>query len=147
MLYPEQTVSDKTVSSDTAGKLTINIPLSVTTENKGLIKKGFTVSVEEKDGGTLVSSNYVKLPTTTTIDDTSFVQNSGNTSLYEYTLPLKWTWGTAFGTKGLDPVAYYNAEIDESRMTASDAAEDLIDFQTAVAACPGFTVTIALVTA
>ena len=147
LLYPEETVSDKTVSSDVAGKLTINIPLSVTTANKGLIEKGFTVSVEEKDGGTLVSSNYVKLPTTTTIDDGSFVQNSGNTSLYEYTLPLEWTWGTAFGTEGLDPVAYYNAEIDALRMTASQAAKALTDFQTAVTSCPGFTVTIALATA
>ena len=147
LFYPETTISDKDVTSDVKGNLTITLSLSIEAGSKNLMNgKNIKLSVTEKEGGTLVSGNYVTVPVAEDIAGSSLTDNDGD-NIYETTATLKWGWGTKFGIDGDDPATYCNDEIAGGRMTASQANRLLQDFQTAVAACPGFTISINLVDA
>ena len=109
--------------------------------------KNIKLSVTEKETGTLVDAgdrNYVTVPADQVIEGSSLTDDDGN-NIYETSATLKWGWGTTFGSK--DPATYCNDEIAGGRMTASEANTLLQDFKTAVAACPGFTISINLVDA
>ena len=145
LFYPETTISGEDVTSNEKGNLTITLPLSIEAGSKGLISgKTIKLTVTEKQGGTLVSENYVTVPLAQDIAGSSLTDNDGD-NIYETTATLKWGRGTAFGSDGDDPATYCNDEIAGSRMTASEANTLLQDFKTAVAACPGFTISIDLV--
>lgn len=148
LFYPETTISDKDVTSDEKGNLTIELPLSIEAGSKNLMSgKNIKLSVTEKETGTLVDAddrNYVTVPADQVIEGSSLTDDDGN-NIYETTATLKWGWGTTFGSK--DPATYCNNEIAEGRMSASQANTLLQDFKTAVAACPGFTISIDLVDA
>ena len=147
LFYPETTISDKDVTSDVKGNLTITLSLSIEAGSKNLMSgKNIKLSVTEKEGGTLVSGNYVTVPVAEDIAGSSLTDNDGD-NIYETTATLKWGWGTAFGNDGDDPATYCNDEIAGGRMTASEANTLLQNFKTAVAACPGFTISIDLVDA
>lgn len=145
LFYPETTISDKDVTSDEKGNLTITLPLSIEAGSEDLINgKTIKLTVTEKEGGTLVSENYVTVPLAQDIAGSSLTDNDGD-NIYEKTATLKWGRGTTFGSD--DPATYCNDEIAGSRMTASEANTLLQNFKTAVAACPGFTISIDLVDA
>lgn len=147
LFYPETTISDKDVTSDVKGNLTITLSLSIEAGSKNLMSgKNIKLSVTEKEGGTLVSGNYVTVPVAEDIAGSSLTDNDGD-NIYETTATLKWGWGTAFGIDGDDPATYCNDEIAGGRMTASEANTLLQNFKTAVASCPGFTISINLVDA
>lgn len=147
LFYPEKTISDKDVTSDEKGNLTITLPLSIEAESKALIdRKTIKLTVTEKQGGTLVSDNYVTVPVAQDIAGSSLTDADGN-NIYETTATLKWGWGTKFGSEGKDPATYCNEKIAGGSMTASDANTLLQGFKTAVTACPGFTISINLVDA
>lgn len=147
LFYPEATISDEIVISDVKGKLAITLPLSIEAGSEALINsKTIKLTVTEKQGGTLVSDNYVTVPTAQDIAGSSFTDEDSN-NIYETTATLKWGWGTKFGSEGKDPATYCNEEIAGGRMTASKANTLLQDFKKAVAACPGFTISINLVVA
>lgn len=145
LFYPEATISDKDVTSDEKGNLTITLPLSIEAGSEGLINgKTIKFTVTEKQGGTLVSDNYVTVPDAQDIAGSSFTDNDDD-NVYETTATLKWGWGATFG--GDDPATHCNDEIAGGSMTASQANKLLQDFKTAVTACPGFTISINLVDA
>ena len=148
LFYPETTISDKDVTSDVKGNLTITLSLSIEAGSKNLMNgKIIKLSVTEKETGTLVDAgdrNYVTVPADQVIEGSSLTDDDGN-NIYETTATLKWGWGTTFGSK--DPATYCNNEITGGRMSASQANTLLQDFKTAVAACPGFTISIDLVDA
>ena len=148
LFYPEETISGKDVTSDVKGKLTITLSLSIEAGSKNLMNgKNIKLSVTEKETGTLVDAgdrNYVTVPADQVIEGSSLTDDDGN-NIYETSATLKWGWGTTFGSK--DPATYCNNEIAGGRMTASEANTLLQDFKTAVAACPGFTISINLVDA
>ena len=149
LFYPEATISDGIVTSDVVGKLTIELPLSIEAGSKSLIDgKTIKLTVTEKERGTLVSGNYVTVPATQEIKGSSLTDDNKD-NVYEKTVTLKWGWGTTFGSENgsKDPATYCNEEITGGRMTASQAKDLLEDFQTAVAGCPGFTISIDLVDA
>ena len=148
LFYPEATISDKDVTSDVKGNLTITLSLSIEAGSKNLMNgKNIKLSVTEKETGTLVDAgdrNYVTVPADQVIEGSSLTDDDGN-NIYETSATLKWGWGATFGSK--DPATYCNDEIAGGRMTASEANTLLQDFKTAVAACPGFTISINLVDA
>ena len=148
LFYPEETISDEDVTSDVEGNLTITLSLSIEAGSKTLMNgKNIKLSVTEKEKGTLVDAgdrNYVTVPADQVIEGSSLTDDDGN-NIYETTATLKWGWGTTFGSK--DPATYCNDEIAGGSMTASEANTLLQDFKTAVAACPGFTISIDLVDA
>ncbi len=148
LFYPETIISDKDVTSTEVGKLTIELPLSIEAGSQDLKNgKNIKLSVTEKENGTLVDAgerNYVTVPADQVIKGSSLTDNNGD-NIYETTATLKWGWGTTFGSK--DPATYCNEQIAGGSMSASQANKLLIDFQTAVAACPGFTISINLVDA
>ena len=148
LFYPETTISDKDVTSDVKGNLTITLSLSIEAGSKNLMNgKNIKLSVTEKEKGTLVDAgdrNYVTVPADQVIEGSSLTDDDGN-NIYETTATLKWGWGTTFGSK--DPATYCNDEIAGGSMTASEANTLLQDFKTAVAGCPGFTISIDLVDA
>ena len=145
LFYPEETISGKDVTTDVTGKLTITLPLSIEARSEELINgKKIKLTVTEKQGGTLVSGGYVAVPDAQDIAGSSLTDEDSN-NIYETTATLKWGWGDTFGSK--DPATYCNEKIAGGSMTASQANTLLEEFQTAVAACPGFTISINLVDA
>lgn len=145
LFYPEETISDKDVTSDVKGNLTIELPLSIEAGSNALMTgKTIEFTVTEKADGTLVSGGYVTVPTAQDIAGSSLTDDDGD-NIYKTTATLKWGRGAKFG--GDDPANHCNDEIAGGRMTASQANKLLEDFQTAVAACPGFTISINLVDA
>ena len=148
LFYPEATISGKYVTSDAEGNLTITLPLSIEAGSKNLMNgKKIKISVTEKETGTLVAAgdrNYVTVPADQVIEGSSLTAGDGD-NIYKTTATLEWGWGSTFGTK--DPATYCNEEIEGGRMSASQANKLLEDFKTAVAGCPGFTISIGLVDA
>ena len=145
LFYPEAIISDKDVTSDVKGNLTITLPLSIEAGSEALINgKTIKLTVTEKGSGTLVSGNYVTVPLAQDIAGSTLTDEDSN-NIYETTATLKWGWGTTFGSK--DPATYCNEQIAGGSMSASQANTLLQDFKTAVAACPGFTISINLVDA
>lgn len=145
LFYPEATISDKDVTSDVEGNLEISLSLSIEARSKDLMNdKTIEFTVAEKVGGTLVSGGYVAVPVAQDIAGSSLTDEN-NDNIYETTATLKWGRGSTFGTK--DPATYCNDEITGGKMSASQAKELLEKFQTAVAGCPGFTISIDLVDA
>ena len=145
LFYPEAIISDKDVTSTEVGNLTITLPLSIEAGSKGLINgKTIKLTVTEKEGGKLVSENYVTLPDAQDIAGSSLTDEDSD-NIYETTATLKWGWGAKFG--GDDPATHCNDEIAGGSMTTSQANKLLQDFKTAVARCPGFTISIDLVDA
>ena len=145
LFYPEAIISDKDVTSDVKGNLTITLPLSIEAGSEALINgKTIKLTVTEKGSGTLVSGNYVTVPLAKDIAGSTLTDEDSN-NIYETTATLKWGWGTTFGSK--DPATYCNEQIAGGSMSASQANTLLQDFKTAVAACPGFTISINLVDA
>ena len=145
LFYPEAIISDKDVTSTEVGNLTITLPLSIEAGSKGLINgKTIKLTVTEKEGGKLVSENYVTVPDAQDIAGSSLTDEDSD-NIYETTATLKWGWGAKFG--GDDPATHCNDEIAGGSMTTSQANKLLQDFKTAVAACPGFTISINLVDA
>lgn len=145
LFYPEAIISDKDVTSTEVGNLTITLPLSIEAGSKGLINgKTIKLTVTEKEGGKLVSENYVTVPDAQDIAGSSLTDEDSD-NIYETTATLKWGWGAKFG--GDDPATHCNDEIAGGSMTTSQANKLLQDFKTAVAACPGFTISINLIDA
>ena len=145
LFYPEGIISDEVVTSDAEGNLTITLSLSVEAGSQELMNgKNIKLTVTEKEGGKLVSGNYVTVPVAQNIAGSSLTDEDSN-NVYETTATLKWGWGPKFG--GDDPATHCNDEIAGGSMTASQANKLLEDFQTAVAGCPGFTISIDLVDA
>lgn len=145
LFYPEEIISGKDVTSDVKGKLTIELPLSIEAGSRELMNgKNIKLTVTEKESGTLVSGNYVTVPVAQEIAGSTLTDDDSD-NVYEKTATLKWGWGTAFG--GDDPATHCNDEIAGGRMSASQAKDLLQKFQTAVAGCPGFTISIDLVDA
>lgn len=145
LFYPESTISGNYVTSTEVGNLEITLPLSIEAGSKELINsKTIKLTVTEKQGGTLVSDTYVTVPDAQDIAASSLTYNDGD-KIYETTATLKWGWGAKFG--GDDPATHCNDEIAGGSMTTSQANKLLQDFKTAVAACPGFTISIDLVDA
>ena len=145
LFYPEATISDGIVTSDVKGNLTIELPLSIEAGSKALMTgKTIEFTVTEKADGTLVSGGYVTVPTAQDIAGSSLTDDDGD-NIYKTTATLKWGWGAKFG--GDDPATHCNDEIAGGSMSASQANKLLEDFKTAVAGCPGFTISIDLVDA
>lgn len=148
LFYPEATISDEIVTSGAKGNLTITLPLSIEAGSEALKNgKNIELSVTEKATGTLVDAgdrNYVTVPADQVIKGSSLTDNDGDNT-YETTATLKWGWGSTFGSK--DPATFCNEQIAGGGMSASQANTLLQDFKTAVAACPGFTISINLVDA
>lgn len=148
LFYPETTISGNYVTSTEVGNLTITLPLSIEAGSKNLMDgKNIKLSVTEKETGTLVDAgerNYVTVPADKVIEGKSLTDGDSN-NIYETTATLIWGWGATFGSK--DPATYCNEKIAGGSMTTSQANKLLQDFETAVAACPGFTISIDLVDA
>lgn len=130
---PADQVTNKTVTSEGGGSLSVTIPLTLTADESKLSTLKFTIQVTEENTGTKNASdateNFVTLPgdglaMVKTATDLGF----GSADL-DGELELVWGRGTKFGNT--DPCSYYNEGAG-----ADDDIDDIVTtmeaFETAV---------------
>lgn len=136
---PENKVSSGVVTSEGGGKLTVNVPLTLTFNDAELDSLQFTIQVTEENSGTKASvAGYIGLPEggaefTKTATELGFGEGDE-----DGTLALTWTWGTEFDEK--DPCAFYN---DNHESDSNVIVTEMEAFETAINGAT-FTVTISV---
>lgn len=136
ILQPEKPVSEGRVTTTDAGKMKLTFTLTMDAESQDLIPN-ITISVSEKVGGTLVSGNYITLPTQTTLTKTDF----GKGPDFTKEVTLTWGWGSTFGN--VEPTKYYNEGGAGASTPYSTVVETMTNFETATVEHPGFTISFA----
>lgn len=136
VLQPEQQVSEGRVTTNNVGKMKLIFTLTMETENKELIPD-ITISVVENPEGTLVSGNYITLPTEKTLTKNDF----GDGSTFTAAVTLEWGWGSKFGN--VAPTTYFNEGGAGASIKDDKVVETMTDFETATVGHPGFTISFA----
>lgn len=127
---PADEVTNKTVTSEGGGNLSVTVPLTLTADENKLSTLKFTIKVTEENSGTKASDpteNFVTLPEdgaqfTKTAAELGFASGDLNGAL-----ELEWGWGSKFGSK--DPCAFYN---DGHESNLQTIVSEMKAFETAV---------------
>ena len=135
VLQPEQQVSEGRVTTTGAGKMKLTFTLTMETESKELIPD-ITISVVENPEGTLVTGNYIALPTEKTLTKSDFGNGPFTTDV-----TLEWGWGSNFGNKA--PTTYFNEGGDGASIKDDKVVETMTNFEKATVEHPGFTISFA----
>ena len=136
VLQPEQQVSEGRVTTNSTGKMKLTFTLTMETEKKELIPD-ITISVVENPEGTLVTGNYIALPTKNTLTKDDF----GAGPTFTTGVTLEWGWGSNFGNK--TPTTYFNEGGAGASIEDSKVVETMTNFETATVEHPGFTISFA----
>ena len=136
ILQPEVAESEGRVKTTGAGKMKLTFTLKMVTEKKGLIPD-ITISVAENPGGTLVTGNYITLPTETNLTKDDF----GEGSPFTAEVTLEWGWGSNFGNEA--PTTYFNEDEAGALIADAKVVETMNNFKTATVGHPGFTISFA----
>ena len=136
VLQPEQQVTEGRVTTNDTGKMKLTFTLTMETEKKDLIPD-ITISVVENPEGTLVTGNYIILPTEKTLTKDDF----GEGSPFTTGVTLEWGWGSNFG--GVAPTTYFNEGGAGASIKDDKVVETMTDFEEATVEHPGFTISIA----
>lgn len=128
---PADQVTNKTVTSEGGGNLSVTVPLTLTADENKLSTLQFTIQVTEENTGDKKASdpteNYVTLPQngdefTKTATELGFASDDLSGELV-----LEWGWGTKFGSK--DPCEFYN---DGHESNLQTIVSEMEAFETAV---------------
>ena len=142
LFYPEQLVSEGTVTTNQTGNLTINVKLTVKAATEGAIPP-MQVVITATGDSTALSTGYITLPngedkaitSTVPIANNNFdgtEAEDGSLSDWTYTFDLKWNWGSALNKT--DPATYVNTNTS----TPTDASQKMNAFANAVNAIESF---------